>query len=490
MKKSKLKICFRLLKCAVYLGSGATLGLLVVGIYVLNNKPDLKVWHTAKLDAEFTCQSDVDSFEDYLALEEKLFAQLNETVYDKIDAADKIPVNRYHRGSLSDPANLTTNWNRTFELAPDSAIGSKAAVLLLHGLSDSPYSLRSIGERLQANGVHVLGLRIPGHGTAPSALTRTRWEDMAAAVEIAVGHLRESAPDRPLYLIGYSNGGALAVHYVLSTIENAELPKINGIVLLSPEIGITPTAAMAIWQERIGRLLGLDKLAWTGVAPEYDPYKYTSFSANAGNLAYEITKVNRGTIARLGQAGQLDSFPPVLAFQSMLDSTITASSLVQDLFDWLPANGHELVIFDLNRNTDIEVLLKHDPKPEAIKLLDNPDRSFVLTVLTNATKDSEDLVARTWAPGQSTPAESGTGLSWPEGIYSLAHVALPFPENDPVYGGAPKGKGPGIRIGTVAMRGEKGALHISAQDMLRLRWNPFHSYLEKRVTARLGLEEP
>ena len=247
---------------------------------------------------------------------------------------------------------------------------------------------------------------------------------------------------------------------------------------------------MAIWQERAGKVLGLDKLNWTGVVPEYDPYKYASFSANAGNLAYELTAVNREKIAALGEAKKLAAFPPVLAFQSVLDATVTAPSLVRDLFDWLPANRHELVIFDLNRNADIEPLLKKDPKPAAIQLLDTPDRAFSLTVLTNVDSGSKQVVAKTWQPGQSTPTESDTGLSWPDGIYSLAHVALPFPESDPVYGGDPQGKGPGIRIGTLAPRGEKGAIQIPAQAMLRLRWNPFHSYLEQRVNGRLRLTGP
>ena len=60
--------------------------LLVVGIYVLNQKPDLKVWQTGSLDAEFTAESPVHSFAEYLALEKRLFAQLDEEVYDRIES--------------------------------------------------------------------------------------------------------------------------------------------------------------------------------------------------------------------------------------------------------------------------------------------------------------------------------------------------------------------------------------------------------------------
>jgi hypothetical protein len=45
-------------------------------------------------------------------------------------------------------------------------------------------------------------------------------------------------------------------------------------VLLSPEIGVIPLAALAIWQARLGHLLGLQKLEWNSILPEYEPYKY------------------------------------------------------------------------------------------------------------------------------------------------------------------------------------------------------------------------
>jgi hypothetical protein len=64
---------------------------------------------------------------------------------------------------------------------------------------------------------------------------------------------------------------------------------------------------------------------------------------------------------------------------------------------------------------------------------------------------------------------------------------VPFPPGDPLYGGAPREASPGIRLGQIALRGERGVLQIPASDMLRLRWNPFYPYLESRVLAFVGL---
>ena len=485
------KILIRTLKTLLYGVVGAFLIILGIGIHMLNRKADLEVWHKAKLDEEFTESSDVDSFAEYLALEDRLFTQLDEKVYDQVEPEDRQAINRYHRGSISDPNRWSRNWNRSFELDAYPSIGGpKVGVLLIHGLSDSPYSLRVIGKELHGKGAHVLGLRVPGHGTAPSALTRTTWQDMAAAVEIAMKHLSEKAAGKPLHVIGYSNGGALAVHYALSSLENSELPSLDGMILISPEIGISPAAALAIWQERIGKVLGLKKLGWTGISPEYDPFKYTSFPVNAGNLAYELTGVNRMKIARLSGAKKLGDFPPVLAFQSVVDATVSAPALVRDLFDHLPEGEHELVVFGLNRSAEIEPLLTADPKEQLTPLVDKPGRTFDLSLVTNENAQGEEVVVRTWKPGQETPVESDTGLSWPESIYSLAHVALPFSGKDPVYGGDDPDPSPGIHLGDLAMRGEKGALKIPAADMLRLRWNPFYPWLEQRLIERLELGAP
>ena len=106
-----------------------------------------------------------------------MFAQLDERVYGEITPEDRRQINCYYRGGLTDPGQWPTNWNRSFELTvPTPRIG----VVLVHGMSDSPYSLRALGQRLHRGGARVLGLRVPGHGTTPVGLVDVEWEDMAA----------------------------------------------------------------------------------------------------------------------------------------------------------------------------------------------------------------------------------------------------------------------------------------------------------------------
>ena len=478
-----------LLRQALLFGSygliGVMLTLVVVFVVFLNSRADLSIWHLAELDEEFTVDSDVSTFDEYLALEDRLFKQLDEEVYAKITDDEKGLINRFNKGSLSDPERWPQNWNRSYEMAVSQP---SAAVLLLHGMSDSPYSLRNLAERLHQAGVYVVGLRIPGHGTAPSGLTRVTWQDMAAAVKIAMQHLADKANGQPMHIVGYSNGGALAVNYTLAAADNSNLPQIASLALLSPEIGLSKVAALAVWQARLGTLLGLDKLAWNSLLPEYDPYKYGSFAVNAGDVAYRITREIQRQITALDKNGNLKNIPPILAFSSIVDATVSAPDLVNGLFSRIPQGGHELVIFNINGVADIEPILKWDPAEMFEALQQIQDRAFTLSLVTNKNALSAEVVLASLAPGGDDSVYTELGLSWPDDIYSLTHVALPFPPEDSLYGGQGNSESPGIHLGDITLRGERGVLLIPPSEMLRLRWNPFYSFLEDKVLEFFNLE--
>lgn len=464
---------------------GVLVALVGVAVHGLRHRPELEVWHTADLDEEFTEHSGVADWAGYLELEDRLFDQLEKEVYQKTGPADHHSVNRYQHGSRMDPTGMKPNWNRSFELVREDP---EVGVLLLHGLSDSPYSLRHLGEELHAAGATVAGLRIPGHGTAPSGLVEVTWQDMAAAVRLAMAHVRSKVGDKPVYVVGYSNGGALAVNYALECLENPALPKAAGLVLFSPEIGVSPAAALAVWQGRIGHWLGVEQLAWTSVSLEFDPYKYGSFAVNAGDLAHRITTAIDQRLAKFAADGGLAGFPQLIAFQSAIDATVSAPDLVSRLFDRLPAKGHELVVFDINRMMEVGHLLKRDPAVDLGRLLADPDHPFTLSLASNDTRPGGDptkVVVHRRVNGKSLEVED-TGLGWPKETYSLSHIALPFSPTDPIYGdGGPEKK---MTLGNLALRGEKGGIVIGGADMLRKRFNPLMPWVEKKVLGFCGLD--
>jgi alpha-beta hydrolase superfamily lysophospholipase len=481
--KAGLKRTLKLVGTILF--GGLTMGIIIL-VMMLNNRPDLRIWHKADLDEEFTRKSKVTTLDGYLELEDRLFAQLKSEVYDQIDDADKRLLNRYHCGSRCDPTAWSQDWNRTWRLYPESP---KSGLLLLHGMSDSPYSMRSLGQAMANAEMAVVALRIPGHGTAPSGLLDTRWEDMAAAVKVAMNDLKRVVGEGPISIVGYSNGGALAVEYSVSALEDKGLRMPHRLVLISPSIGVSKMAALAIWQSRLGRVLGLEKLAWNAIQPEYDPYKYGSFSLNAARQAYRLTDSIRKRLKKARSRGELDGFPPLLAFQSVVDATVTAPALVDVLFNSLPVNGHELVLYDINRLTEAEPIFSANPTPGLDEMKAHAKHSFRFTLLENKDGESRELVERSRAPGSEVVETSDPKLTWPKGIYSLAHVALPFPETDAIYGGETAEESPGIQIGNTVIRGERGVVLIPASTMLRLRWNPFYAYQQARILDFLA-EQP
>jgi alpha-beta hydrolase superfamily lysophospholipase len=466
---------------------GSVISALIVYIIFLERQTDLSIWHHADLDEEFTVSSNVSSFDQYLALENRLFKQLDELVYAEVPSANENVINRFSRGSRADPGRWPVNWNRSFVLPNEQPT---AGVLLLHGLSDSPYSLRALGERLHKSGAWVLGLRIPGHGTAPSALVETTWQDMAAAVRLAARQVMDTVAEKPFYIIGYSNGAALAIEYTLETLNDNSMPTPSGLILLSPEIGVSEVAAFAVWQARLGHLLGLEKLAWNSVIPEYEPFKYGSFPVNAGDLAHRITNHNQQRLTAMKNSGKLVKMPPILAFQSSADATVIPQAVVYNFFDRLPPSStHQLVLFDINRNVDIKDLLEYDPMTVFSPLLKRTDPAFDLTVVSNERAGSNRVVAIRHTPDKESPKTPAYISEWPTRIFSLTHVSLPFPPDDPVYGGPEAGKSPGIQLGNLDIRGERGVLRINGTALLRLRWNPFFDYLHSRTLEFMNLQD-
>ena len=421
------------------------------------------------------------SLEAYLQLEDALFAEMEQRVYAQSATGAAAALERYSPGSLADPGRRQPNWNRTFELGAETA---KAGVLLLHGMSDSPYSLRALGQTLQQSGYNVLGLRMPGHGTLPSGLLDLQWQDMAAVVRLGMQHLSRRTPGQPLYIVGYSTGAALALDYVLDYSgkagQESPLPPVARLVLISPAVGVSPAAALAKWSRRLSELPGLDRLAWLDIEPEFDPYKYNSFATNAAEQVHEITRsVSRRLAQREATAPPL---PPMLILKSTVDATVSNNAVVDKLLLKLPPERDELVVFDINRVATNSSLLVKDPGPFTARMIADEQLPFTLTLVTNKRPDSRAVAAYTKRPYAAGHSHTESlGQPWPADVFSLSHVALPFPPDDPLYGQHPPTDKSQLFLGQQALQGERGVLKISGDFLLRLRSNPFYQYQQARI---------
>jgi hypothetical protein len=140
------------------------------------------------------------------------------------------------------------------------------------------------------------------------------------------------------------------------------------------------------------------------------------------------------------------------------------------------------VLFDINRFAVKSKLLVADPGPLTARLMADAALPFAVTFVTNESPESTAVVARYKPPftAEATAIEP-LNLAWPTGVISLSHVALPIPPDDPLYGQRPPGNKDVLFLGQMALQGERGLLQFPSDWLMRLRHNPFYTFLEKRA---------
>jgi carboxylesterase len=107
--------------------------------------------------------------------------------------------------------------------------GGRTGVLLCHGFTGSPQSLRPWAEFLAEAGLTVSLPRLPGHGTTWQEMARTRWEDWYAEVDRAFDEMRAATDE--IFVMGLSMGGCLALR-----LAELRSQAVSGLVLVNPSV--------------------------------------------------------------------------------------------------------------------------------------------------------------------------------------------------------------------------------------------------------------
>lgn len=447
--------------------------------------PDLEPWHRWNFENEPGAGElrDMD-WAAYLRAEQAVFDELRAHL-----AAEPRPGRyRYETQSQLGARDGAIDWNRSQVLAPEGPV--RGGALMLHGMSDSPYSLRHLAEIYRARGFVVVIPRLPGHGTAPAGLRSAQWTDWLATVELAAREVRALAgEDKPFHLVGYSNGAALGLKYAMDRAQEGDragLPVPDRLVMVSPMIGIGRLAAFSRLMPLLSWIPYFEKSRWLDVQPEFNPFKYNSFPVNGVRQSWLLVGAVQTQLLQLNATGRSDRLPPILAFQSVLDGTVSTRAVVRNLFDQLPANGSELVLFDINRQGVLAPMLRRSAGTILDELQPGESFTYRLTVVGNVDAESANVAERRREPGQREVVFRPLPYLYPPNVYSLSHVALPFPVDDPLYGLSPRtDEDYGIRLGTLALHGERGALSVGTDQLLRLGSNPFYDYLSTRIDQTL-----
>lgn len=190
--------------------------------------------------------------------------------------------------------------------------GGPTGVLLCHGFTGSPQSLRPWAEYLADAGLSVSLPRLPGHGTTWQEMARTRWEDWFAEVNRAFDELQSRADE--IFVMGLSMGGCLALR-LAELHPNA----IRGLVLVNPSL--TSDSAMLFAAVRVLKFV---VPAVKGIASDIK-------KPGAVEAGYDRTPVKAAAslpgLWRTTQQHLAELTQPVLVFHSNTDHVVGPASL-------------------------------------------------------------------------------------------------------------------------------------------------------------------
>jgi esterase/lipase len=466
-----LRILFYCLSRSVILLIVLVLTIYFIRAYDSLSMMQLHAEHQIEFDNEYRADMEASfTWEDYLTLEKTLQLELQEKLAEN---GNRNVLSRHSAESHLNPEKLNRNWNYSHTLEPKETKGS---AVLIHGLSDSPYSMRSTAEIFRDNGLVSLVPRMPGHGFAVGGLRQVSWQDWSSVVRIAIREAdQRRKPDQPLILSGYSNGALLAIHYVLECQNNPDWVCPDGLLLFSSAISVTPFARFAGWHSVLSWLTYFEQFQWESIAPEIDPYKFTSFPKNPGREIFELSRSVNKQIKQLNKSDR--SFPGVISFQSIVDDTVDAKSIL-NFISKLPGKNHEVVVYDVNQNEAIVEILKKKPD-NLIEIMNKESPfKFKISLITNRSQGGDLMRLVELEANSRELTDSNLNFEWPDEIYSLSHIAIPFPPTDMVYGSNSTNNI--FNLGRIAPRGERKMLNLDPSYFLRLRYNPFYGVQEKK----------
>ncbi len=170
--------------------------------------------------------------------------------------------------------------------------GGPVGCLLVHGMGSTPYQLRSLGEYLAWQGLTVLGLRLPGHGTTLDDLEQTTADQWLTAIDNGVDQLRRTCSH--IVLIGNSLGGVLTLEVAVRRERD-----LAGIVTISTPVSATPLIGLLEDPSVPDRFVRPDLAEVLCSDPRAGTFQYTQQSKKVLAAAYEVFKQNQATLSQI-----------------------------------------------------------------------------------------------------------------------------------------------------------------------------------------------
>ncbi len=205
--------------------------------------------------------------------------------------------------------------------------GGPTGLLLLHGFTGNPASVRPWGEWAAARGHTVMGPRLPGHGTTWQDLAQRTWREWVGEAERALGDL--VARCETVVVCGQSAGGAIALHLGATRSE-----VLRGIVAVNPYLRDRRHALV-----RLGRLF-LRTVPGVGndiKKPGADEVSYERIPLAAVAQLAQLLKIVRGELPEMRL--------PLRLFHSREDHVVPKGT-AQWVMETVGSEDKELLVLD------------------------------------------------------------------------------------------------------------------------------------------------
>ncbi len=210
--------------------------------------------------------------------------------------------------------------------------GNEIGVLLVHGFTGSPGTMKVIGEALSDDGYTVSGILLPGHGTHITDMEKSTWQDWLKAAREGASKLSQKC--EKMIVCGLSMGG------LLTLILASEL-YVEGAITIAAAMELTDKhAKFSGFFKHFVRYRGSGKMA-----ENEHPYK----------IGYAVTPIRKVPDLLKLQAIAKKRLPeitcPLLVVRAMLDTTVTANAA--DIIYNGAAGANPKEIFELKNSVHL-----------------------------------------------------------------------------------------------------------------------------------------
>lgn len=205
--------------------------------------------------------------------------------------------------------------------------GKPRGMLLIHGLYDSPYTMRDLEAYFRGRCFFTRSILLPGHGTRPGSLLQIKYQDWIDTVDFAIAELAGEV-DGNVYLAGFSTGAALALN---GAFENR---LVKGLLLFAPALKVD--AGGAYQAQKLGlKWAPFHKLA------DRDVIKYESITLGSAIAVDGLAKMVRAKL----KAGGRNLTTPVFLVVAENDYTIKSKTAIEFFREGRFGRNAEMIIY-------------------------------------------------------------------------------------------------------------------------------------------------